>query len=163
MPNYTDHYNLIKPLQSEHYDVDVANANNEKIDQVLFNKLEAISGKGLSTNDFTDYHKRKLESLTIPYNFRGVVDKYEDLPTLSTNGYIYGVKEENTTYIWNSELEEWIDLGPLVESDVLLEIEELKQRINELNDFIIEVVSPITTEDGLILATESGEFIITDR
>ena len=72
-------------------------------------------GKGLSTNDFTDYHKRKLDSLTIPYNFRGVVNKKSDLPTLSVNGHIYGVKEENTTYIWNSELEEWIDLGPLVE------------------------------------------------
>lgn len=45
MPNYTEHYNLIKPLQSEHYDVDVANANNEKIDQVLFEKMSNIPRK----------------------------------------------------------------------------------------------------------------------
>ena len=41
-----------------------------------------------------------------------------------------------------------------------LEIDELTAKHNNLNNLVMEAISPITTEDGFILATESGEFIV---
>lgn len=64
MPNYTTNYNLIKPLKEENYDVDeMINKNMDIIDATLYKKVEKITGKGLSTNDFTDGYKKKLDEL----------------------------------------------------------------------------------------------------
>ena len=49
MANYTEHYQLIKPLQTENYNVDVANDNNSRIDQVLFQKMDIED----ANNEFT--------------------------------------------------------------------------------------------------------------
>ena len=49
MANYTEHYQLIKPLQTENYNVDVANDNNTRIDQVLFQKMNTED----ANNEFT--------------------------------------------------------------------------------------------------------------
>lgn len=49
MANYTEHYQLIKPLQAENYNVDVANDNNTRIDQVLFQKMNTED----ANNEFT--------------------------------------------------------------------------------------------------------------
>lgn len=40
MADYTNNYNLIKPLQNENYDVGVANTNNTIIDNVLYGKVD---------------------------------------------------------------------------------------------------------------------------
>lgn len=42
MPNYTEHYNLIKPIESENYNVVVANTNNTLIDNALHSKVEKV-------------------------------------------------------------------------------------------------------------------------
>lgn len=63
MSNYTEHYNLKKPLKTENYDVDVANTNNDIIDEKIYNKVDKISGRGLSTNDFTNEYKEKIDRL----------------------------------------------------------------------------------------------------
>lgn len=63
MSNYTEHYNLKKPLKSEKYDVDVANTNNDIIDEKIFGKVDKIAGKSLSSNDFTDGYKQKVDKL----------------------------------------------------------------------------------------------------
>lgn len=42
MPNYTEYYNLIKPIESEKYNVAVANTNNTLIDNALHNKVEKM-------------------------------------------------------------------------------------------------------------------------
>lgn len=49
MANYTDYYQLIKPLQTENYNVDVANDNNTRIDQVLHQKMNTDD----ANNEFT--------------------------------------------------------------------------------------------------------------
>lgn len=64
MPSYTQHSNLILPLQNENYDVGVANANNRAIDTALFQKVNKINGKDLSTNDFTNEYKVKIDKLS---------------------------------------------------------------------------------------------------
>lgn len=63
MSNYTEHYNLKKPLKTENYDVDVANTNNDIIDEKIYNKVDKISGRGLSTNDFTNEYKKKIDRI----------------------------------------------------------------------------------------------------
>lgn len=63
MSNYTEHYNLKKPAKTESYDVDVANTNNDIIDEKLYNKVEKVPNKGLSTNDFTDNYKKKIDRI----------------------------------------------------------------------------------------------------
>ena len=63
MPNYTKFLGLILPHKSENYTVDVANTNNNLIDEELEKKLDKIPGKSLSANDFTNEYKNKLDSL----------------------------------------------------------------------------------------------------
>ncbi len=47
MADYTEHYNLELPKQSESYDIEVANANNRIIDAELHKKVEKVSRKRL--------------------------------------------------------------------------------------------------------------------
>lgn len=63
MAEYTNHYNLKKPLKTESYDVDVANTNNDIIDEKLYGKVDKFPGKDLSSNDFTDGYKQKVDKL----------------------------------------------------------------------------------------------------
>lgn len=60
---YTKHYNAKKPSQSENYDVDVANFNNDLWDEKIYGKQDKVVGKSLSTNDFTNEYKNKLNTL----------------------------------------------------------------------------------------------------
>ena len=41
MPNYTDNLRLEKPLQSENYNIDIFNANADKIDTAI----QEVKGK----------------------------------------------------------------------------------------------------------------------
>lgn len=64
MPNYTDHYKLIKPKPSESYNIEeVTCTNADVIDEELFKKQQKESGKGLSTNDFTNGYKQKIDRI----------------------------------------------------------------------------------------------------
>lgn len=63
MAEYTEHYNLELPASTEHYDIKVANTNNQIIDEKLYEKVDKIPNKGLSTNDFTNGYKQKLDDL----------------------------------------------------------------------------------------------------
>lgn len=47
MANYTEHYNFIKPLETEEYDVKVANTNSSIADNVLFSKVDKVSRKSI--------------------------------------------------------------------------------------------------------------------
>ena len=63
MAEYTTHYNLKKPAKNENYNIDVANENNDIIDEKLYGKVDKKAGKDLSTNDFTNEYKKKLDNL----------------------------------------------------------------------------------------------------
>lgn len=63
MPKYTENLNLILPKGSENYDIETANMNNKIIDAAIGNKVEKVSGKCLSENDFTNGYKQKLDRL----------------------------------------------------------------------------------------------------
>lgn len=63
MAEYTTHYNLKKPAKNENYNIDVANENNDIIDEKLYGKVDKKVDKDLSTNDFTNEYKKKLDNL----------------------------------------------------------------------------------------------------
>lgn len=70
MSDYTENYNLLLPKPTENYDVKTANTNNKIIDAQLANKAEKKAGKDLSTNDFTDEYKKKIDSMQSLYRFK---------------------------------------------------------------------------------------------
>lgn len=64
MSNYTQNYNLVKPQKSENYDIDkVTNQNMDIIDVALNGKVSKVNGKDLSTNDFTNGYKKKIDRM----------------------------------------------------------------------------------------------------
>lgn len=64
MPDYTEHYSLKKPKQTENYDIDdVTRDNADLIDKALYEKVDKLPSKGLSTNDFTTPLLKKLNGI----------------------------------------------------------------------------------------------------
>lgn len=57
----------------------------------------------MSTNDFTDGYKKKVDNWTGPINFKGTVEDYEDLPEVVQQGDIYNVSSENKNYIYDGQ------------------------------------------------------------
>ena len=53
MPNYTSNLNLEKPLQSENYNVDIFNANADKIDQAIQDVKSKVDGLELKAEKVT--------------------------------------------------------------------------------------------------------------
>lgn len=119
MPNYSKNINLILPFQNENYNVDVANANNNAIDSELGRKVSKVNGKGLSTNDFTNAYKTKVDKLSNMFYVRGAVNTFEDLSNIENpkNNDIYLVKQDNFMYSYSDQ--GWIDLGLIVDMEVI--------------------------------------------
>ena len=128
MPDYTQYYNLIKPKKGENYDVDDTTCTNmDIIDTQLANKVEKVPGKGLSTNDFTNNYKNKIDTLQNIYRFMGAVDTVSDLPTTGQkNGDVYNVKSENKDYAWNDNTQTWVQLGSATNLDNVAMKSEIK-------------------------------------
>lgn len=128
MPDYTQYYNLIKPKKRENYDVDDTTCTNmDIIDTQLANKVEKVPGKGLSTNDFTNNYKNKIDTLQNIYRFMGTVDTVSNLPTTGQkNGDVYNVKSENKDYAWNDSAQQWVELGSATNLDNVAMKNEIK-------------------------------------
>ena len=127
MANYTQNCNLILPSKSENYDVTTANTNNQIIDTQLGNKVEKVPGKGLSSNDFTNNYKDKIDTLQNIYRFMGTVDNISDLPTAKQkNGDVYNVTSENKDYAWNDSTQQWVELGSATNLDNVAMKNEIK-------------------------------------
>ena len=95
MPDYTEHYNLVKPKKTENYDIDeVTRKNMDIIDENLFKKQEKVPGKDLSSNDFTDELKNKLERLK-NYEDKDIKERLNVVEKKSTKNES-GVKEHET-------------------------------------------------------------------
>ncbi len=132
MANYTKHYNLKKPASSENYDVRVANTNNDIIDEVLFGKQEKVPGKGLSTNDFTNEYKSKIDTLQNIYKFKGSVSSLTELNLIEEQkiGDVYNVISENKDYAWTGST--WVILGSATNVDDLATKAEIKIQISKI-------------------------------
>ena len=84
MATYTEHYNLKKPQPSEYYAIADFNGNADVIDDELFKKVDKVSGKGLSANDYTNADKSIVDGVTSA--LAGKVDKATG-KVLSSNDY----------------------------------------------------------------------------
>ena len=80
MSTLTENYELIKPDQTDAIDISNLNDNADVIDTTLFNKVDKVFGKALSTNDYTNEDKQKVSTIA------NKVDK-EDGKVLSSNDY----------------------------------------------------------------------------
>ena len=63
MSTQTTNYKLVKPEYSDYADITVLNENLDIIDEELYGKVDKVTGKGLSKNDFTDTLKEKLDGI----------------------------------------------------------------------------------------------------
>lgn len=61
---YTPNLNLRKPGENDYYSVDDANQNANIIDTAMSTKVDKVSGKGLSSEDFTTAEKTTLAQHT---------------------------------------------------------------------------------------------------
>jgi len=92
--------------------------------EAMNGKVDKVTGKGLSTNDYTTAEKNKLASfgsadtyalktdLTSMYKYKGSVKTVNSLPsTGQTVGDVYNVEMTGMNYAWNGE--EWDALGEI--------------------------------------------------
>lgn len=90
----------------------------------LNDKVDKVTGKGLSTNDYTTAEKNKLAAfgsadtyalktdLTSMYKYKGSVKTVNALPsTGQTTGDVYNVELTGMNYAWNGT--EWDALGEI--------------------------------------------------
>lgn len=64
MPNYTDNLRLEKPLQSENYNIDIFNANADKIDTAIQEIKGKVDGLDLKAEKVTLADKSNLFTAT---------------------------------------------------------------------------------------------------
>lgn len=106
----TPNYNLNKPAQTDFYDVDVQNENMDKIDAALSNKVDKVSGKELSSNDYTNTDKSKVGNLPSDTNTElGKKANTTDLTNHTSN---------TTVHVTSTEKSTWKEKMPKVSSPV---------------------------------------------
>lgn len=84
-------------------------------------------GKDLSSNDFTDQYKSKLDTIQEIYKYKGSVSTYSALAEIDKKetGDVYNVIENSKNYSWNGE--SWSELGVAVNLDDLAKKTDLQQ------------------------------------
>lgn len=84
------------------------------------NYVEKVTGKALSTNDFTDAYKTKLDNMTSVIQLKGVVSSVSELPAAPVNGDIYlvGTAAPYTEKIYVESESAWEDLGNVEDVDL---------------------------------------------
>lgn len=104
--------------------VEGLHATDEALDDKIDGKVSKVSGKGLSTNDYTTAEKNKLASfgsadtyalktdITGMYKYKGSVATVSALPsTGNTTGDVYNVESSGMNYAWNGTA--WDSLGEI--------------------------------------------------
>lgn len=75
------------------------NVSNVKqaLDYIQSLKVDKVAGKGLSTNDFTDADKEKLDKIESYLEF----STYAEFPNIGSSDTLYVDTLNNCMYIWN--------------------------------------------------------------
>lgn len=85
----------------------------------------------MSTNDFTDGYKKKIDSMQTLYRFKGTIETINELSTIEDRniGDVYKCKENLNNYVWNGQ--EWINAGQDVDySEILNKLENYQEDTN---------------------------------
>lgn len=98
----------------------------------------------MSTNDFTNEYKKKIDSMQILYRFKGSVNTLQELQNKENNvlGDVWNCKENNKNYCWNNE--EWVDIGLVIDISGLA----TEQDINSIKVHKYTKVIETDTEKG---------------
>ena len=170
MPNYTSNYSFVKPKKGENYDVDqTTNTNMDLIDTELFKKVNKIPGKDLSTNDFTDNYKFKIDTMSNIYMYKGVVETVEELPSQGNKvGDVYSVENENASFAWDGT--QWNSIGNIINLEAFYEIlQDIYDTIGDLDDLtttqkdsIVNAINEIVTNVASKVATTDFNTAITN-
>lgn len=110
----------------------------------------------MSTNDFTNEYKKKVDALQTLYRFKGNVETLEELNSKTNNnvGDTWNCKEDGNNYCWNKM--EWVNIGTNIDLSNYAtkgEVETLRTNIeNAIQEVADTVVTEIatTTQDGLM-------------
>lgn len=138
MSTLTANYKLIKPDVTDTVDINNFNSNFDTIDINLFNKVEKVDGKGLSTNDYTNEEKQKVGTIA------NKVDKVEG-KVLSSNDYTNEEKHAVGTIV--NKVDKVVGKG-LSTNDYT---NDEKQKLNSLANYIhpeTHLASMIVFSDG---------------
>ena len=99
MGTKTPNYDLNKPAQTDFYDVNVQNENMDLIDAALKGKVDKVTGKGLSTNDYNNTDKGKVNNLP--------GDTNTELDEKTNNTDFQNHTDNTTVHITSSERTAW--------------------------------------------------------
>lgn len=80
---------------------------SQAINDLFGSKVDKEEGKGLSTNDFTDEDKQRLEDVTEQIIF----SSYREFPNLGQINKLYIDKETNISYLWNPTQQVYISVA----------------------------------------------------
>lgn len=128
----------------------------------------------MSTNDFTNEYKKKVDALQTLYRFKGNVETLSELNSKTDNniGDTWNCEEDGNNYCWNKT--EWVNIGTNIDlsncatktelalkaDETELETKADKEQITELQTDIEQAIQDVadtvitnvatTTQDGLM-------------
>lgn len=99
LPSFNIDENNIQSSTIKYQNDSVSSVQNVKqmLDDLYSTKVETIPGKGLSTNDFTDAYKEKIDSIKNQIYF----STYLEFPNVGEEDILYIDKDNNVSYLWD--------------------------------------------------------------
>ena len=100
MPTFNLNENNIPSTSISYTNSELQSISNAKqmFDRLQQNKVEKEVGKGLSSNDFTDAYKNKLDGIEQELYF----SSYIEFPTIGNANTLYIDNTRNAMYLWDS-------------------------------------------------------------
>lgn len=100
VPSFNINENDIEATQIKYTNIAEPEVNtvNEMLDNLQQNKVTSIPGKGLSTNDFTDEYKQRIDNIRDQIVF----STYAEFPTIGQENILYIDKQQSISYLWDS-------------------------------------------------------------
>lgn len=99
LPSFNLNENNIQSDTIKYQNSSVASVQNVKqmLDDLYDTKVTSVPGKGLSTNDFTDAYKTKVDDLDNKIQF----STYQEFPNIGQENVLYIDKANKVSYLWD--------------------------------------------------------------
>lgn len=99
LPSFNLNENNIQSDTIKYQNSSVASVQNVKqmLDDLYDTKVTSVPGKGLSTNDFTDAYKTKVDDLDNKIQF----STYQEFPNIGQENVLYIDKTNKVSYLWD--------------------------------------------------------------
>jgi hypothetical protein len=105
LPSFNIDENNIQSSTIKYQNDSVSSVQNVKqmLDNLYSTKVTSVPGKGLSSNDFTDEYKNKIQDLESQLVF----STYQEFPNIGSIDTLYIDKANNTSYLWDPILKSY--------------------------------------------------------